>query len=310
MKRLSAEDVVSYVVDRLASGMYPTGSKLPTSRELALEIGVHRNTVTKAYHSLVDLGLVTTKQGRGTFATAKVHNENREIRSTKLNDGIASSIIEARRLGVSEQAVRRLVDEKIAAVYRSPPLRGAFTECNTEDLIAAIAEIEQLTGLRLAPLYLEEIERSPPKASASFDVIFTSLFHIIEVRELFADVRPRTNIVGIYTQPDEQAVGEIAQIKSGSRVGIIVSNIEGGHRYVAQINTFTSVATTVLVQPTDEEILALAGHVDVIIYSRSRLAQIRRLILATPTIGLSFHISRESANRVVESLTASARTSP
>ena len=309
MKRLAVEDVVSCVVDRLAIGMYPTGSKLPTSRELALEIGVHRNTVAKAYQSLVELGLVTMKQGRGTYVATMIHGQNQEARFAKLNDDIANSIVEGRRLGVSEETVRQLVDEHLATVYRSPPLRGAFTECNTEDLMATIAEIEQMTSLRLAPLYLEDIGHSPVEASAGFDVIFTSLFHIIEVRELLAEVRPSTSIVGLYTQPDENAIAEIAHIKSGSRVGIIVSNLEGGHRYVAQINTFTSVTTDILVCPTNEEILTLASNSDVIVYSRSRLAQIRRLDIVCPTIGLSFHISPESANRVVESLASSPKLS-
>ena len=56
MKRLSVQDVVDHVVDRLASGIYPPGGRLPTSRSLAAELGVHRNTIAKAYQSLVDLG--------------------------------------------------------------------------------------------------------------------------------------------------------------------------------------------------------------------------------------------------------------
>jgi hypothetical protein len=40
----------------------------------------------------------------------------------------------------------------------------------------------------------------------------------------------------------------------------------------------------------------------VIVTSRSRAAQIRRLRLGVPLIELSFHISWESANRVVDAL--------
>jgi hypothetical protein len=58
----------------------------------------------------------------------------------------------------------------------------------------------------------------------------------------------------------------------------------------------------VLIQPTDDEVKNLAREVDLIVTSRSRAAQIRRLNLSIPLIELSFHISRESANRVVDAL--------
>jgi hypothetical protein len=58
----------------------------------------------------------------------------------------------------------------------------------------------------------------------------------------------------------------------------------------------------ILIQPTDEAVKILANEVDLIVTSRSRAAQIRRLNLSIPLIELSFHISRESANRVVDAL--------
>jgi hypothetical protein len=144
--------------------------------------------------------------------------------------------------------------------------------------------------------------------AASYHVVFTSLFHLMEVRELLAEVSPRREIVGIYTQPDERALAEIAQIAPAARVGIVVSNSDGARRFEAQIQTFTRATARVLIQPTDKEILALAGEVDLIVASRSRLAQINRWSLSIPVIELSFHISRESANRVVDALYSAGDT--
>ncbi len=302
MNGLSVQAVVDHVMDRLASGIYSPGSKLPTSRELAIEMGVHRNTAAKAYRSLADLGLITVRQGRGSFAAVKAQQENRQLRITQLSESVTDCIVRARRSGMPEDDLRRLFDERVKAVYQAPPAQGVFVECNSEDLTVAITEIEQLTGIRLKPLLLDEIEQAPAKVSADADVIFTSLFHITEVKELIARVGATTKVVSLYTQPDEHALDEIAQINPGSRVGIVVSNVEGGRRYVAQLNTFTSVSPQVLVRPSDEEIRKLAQTVDVIVYSRSRARQMERLALETRTIGLSFHISRDSAARVTEVL--------
>lgn len=46
------------------------GQQLPPTRELALQLGVNRNTVTAAYDLLVDEGTATGHTGRGTFVSA------------------------------------------------------------------------------------------------------------------------------------------------------------------------------------------------------------------------------------------------
>jgi DNA-binding transcriptional regulator YhcF (GntR family) len=297
----SVPEIVSYVVDRLASGLYPPGCRLPTSRELAADLGVHRNTVAKAYRSLAELGLIATTPGRGTFAAARVEADNRRLHSQQMRDRLADAILRARRANLDEAELRRLIDEEIAAIYRRSP-RGAFVECNPEDLRVALAEIEQQSEARLAPVLLDALAADPAAVAAGFDVVFTSLFHLLEVRELLHGVEPSRPVVGIHTQPDERALAEIAQIAPNTRVGVVVSNADGARRFEAQLHTFTRATTRVLIKPRVEEIRDLAEAVDLIVTSRSRAAQLRRLHLALPLIELSFHISPESAHRVVDAL--------
>jgi len=302
MKPNAAHEIVSYVMDRLASGLYPPGCRLPTSRELATELGVHRNTVAKAYKSLVDLGLVSSAPGRGTFAAARLDLDNRRLHAQQISERLAEDILRARRSNISEERLRQTIAQHITAIYHAPPPRGAFVECNIEDLRVAIAEIEQQSGVRLAPLLLDALTGDPAEVAASYDVVFTSLFHLLEVRELLADPRPRGGVIGIHTQPDERGLAEIAQIEPDAHVGIVVSNSDGARRFQAQIQTFTEARAQVLIQPSDEAIRDLSREVDLIVTSRSRAAQIRRLNFAIPLIELSFHISRESANRVMAAL--------
>ncbi len=302
MKPNATQEIISYVMDRLASGLYPPGCRLPTSRDLATELGVHRNTVAKAYKSLVDLGLVSSAPGRGTFAAARLDLDNRGLHSQQISERLAEDILRARRSNISEDQLRQTIAEHIAAIYHAPPPRGAFVECNVEDLRVAIAEIEQQSDVRLAPLLLDALAGDPAGVAATFDVVFTSLFHLLEVRELLANATPHGGIIGIHTQPDERGLAEIAQIEPDAHVGIVVSNSDGARRFRAQIQTFSEAKAEVLIQPSDQAIRHLAREVDLIVTSRSRAAQIRRLNLAIPLIELSFHISRESANRVKNAL--------
>lgn len=301
MTQLAVGDIVSYVLDHLASGLYPPGSRLPTSRELADELGVHRNTAAKAYKSLSELGLITTTPGRGTFAAARVDLDRHRLHAQQISDRLADGILRARRGNIAEDDLRLLLDEHIIAIYHAPR-RGAFVECNAEDLRVLIGEIEQQSNVRLAPVLLDALAADGKGIAASYDVIFTSLFHVLEVRDLLAQSAPEARVIGIHAQPDERALAEIAQITPAARVGIVVSNDDGARRFAAQIASFSEASRQTLIRPSDEAIIGLARDVDLLVTSRSRAGQIRRLNLGLPVIELSFHISRESANRVIDEL--------
>ena len=53
----------------IISGQYPKGGKLPSVRDLALEVGVNPNTMHKALVELEEIGLIITKRTNGKFVT-------------------------------------------------------------------------------------------------------------------------------------------------------------------------------------------------------------------------------------------------
>lgn len=52
------------------SGRLPKGALLPSSRQLARSLGVHRNTVLAAYRELTAEGFIETLHGKGTYVAA------------------------------------------------------------------------------------------------------------------------------------------------------------------------------------------------------------------------------------------------
>lgn len=55
----------------ILSGHYKEDDKLPTVRDLAVELGINYNTANKAYQDLERDGYVNTVRGKGCFVTAK-----------------------------------------------------------------------------------------------------------------------------------------------------------------------------------------------------------------------------------------------
>ncbi|HZI94615.1 MAG TPA: PLP-dependent aminotransferase family protein [Patescibacteria group bacterium] len=54
----------------IEAGTLAPGDRLPTSRALCMKVGVNRLTVSRAYRDLIELGLVTSHVGRGTFVAS------------------------------------------------------------------------------------------------------------------------------------------------------------------------------------------------------------------------------------------------
>jgi GntR family transcriptional regulator len=306
MTNVSVQQVRDLIIDRLISGIYPHSSKLPTARELAKEVGAHRNTVAKAYQTLAEMGLVTLRQGRGTYVTGIIDESNHRPLRDQIRTSATELIYRARRLGIPREELQKILAEEIDHHYAVQTLRAGFMECNTDDTEAAVGEIELFTGYRLAPLLLKTLKDEPDQIIQNYDVVFTSLYHVKEVSTILKEIAPEIQVIGVYTQPDEAALAQVAQIPSGAHIGVVVSNEDGGRRFEAQIRTVAAGTVERLVLPSDEDVYQLAERSDYLVCSRSRSHQIDSLNLKIPMIVLPFHVSQQSSTRIIETLTEPA----
>jgi GntR family transcriptional repressor for pyruvate dehydrogenase complex len=67
---VAAEQVVAFVRGLIERGALKPGDRLASERELVQAIGVSRPSVRAGLRSLAAMGVVTTRQGAGTFITA------------------------------------------------------------------------------------------------------------------------------------------------------------------------------------------------------------------------------------------------
>lgn len=63
--------IVNQVRALLVAGAVRAGQKLPPVRQLALELGVHHNTVAEAYRNLADEGWLELRRRRGATVLAR-----------------------------------------------------------------------------------------------------------------------------------------------------------------------------------------------------------------------------------------------
>ena len=63
--------IIDQVKSAIATGRLEPGNRLPTVRQLAVDLSVNPNTVSRAYTELELTGLVDTHMGSGTFVGQK-----------------------------------------------------------------------------------------------------------------------------------------------------------------------------------------------------------------------------------------------
>lgn len=99
------EQIVSGIRTLLVSGAFAAGQRLPTVRQLAIDLGVHHNTVAEAYRVLAEEGWLDLRRGRGAVVVErqgpKATPEARQSFAQRLEELVAKAIAD----GVPRMAI-------------------------------------------------------------------------------------------------------------------------------------------------------------------------------------------------------------
>jgi GntR family transcriptional regulator len=101
--------IVEQVKGAIAAGRLQPGDRLPTHRDLAIELVVAPLTVKRAYDLLQDEGLISMEQGRGTFVTGERRPGRWRGARDELLGRIDGLIRQAQVMGLEAEAVEELL---------------------------------------------------------------------------------------------------------------------------------------------------------------------------------------------------------
>lgn len=158
------DQLVKQLELRILAGDFSRGSKLPSVRALARQVGVHRNTVAAAYRALEatrhvsvrrGVGLVVSEQGPGPRAA----DPNLAARVRQALDGLSAS-------GFARAAVR---DEVRAWLARSCG-RVVVVDPRVETAEVLAREIGEASGLPTTGLGFDELVASPASLDGALAV--------------------------------------------------------------------------------------------------------------------------------------------
>jgi GntR family transcriptional regulator len=91
----------------LVAGKLPPGRRLPPVRQLAIDLGVHHNTVALAYRTLADEGWLDLRRGRGAVVVERREQRASGRAKTEFSRRLEALVAKAAADGLSPQAVAR-----------------------------------------------------------------------------------------------------------------------------------------------------------------------------------------------------------
>ena len=92
--------------ERILRGEWKTGERIPSIRELAIELGVNPNTVTKSYQKLLDRELISNQRGRGYFVSENAAERAlQEMREEFMRDELPRIVGAMRLLGIGIEEI-------------------------------------------------------------------------------------------------------------------------------------------------------------------------------------------------------------
>ncbi|MEG4007546.1 GntR family transcriptional regulator [Microcoleus sp. Pol11C1] len=197
----------------IASRQFPPGHRLPSTRQLAMQTGLHRNTISKVYRQLENTGLVEAQAGSGIYVRAQGNEGGNKLKSPILEEyplankivqgsidqllGQGCTLNQARELFLAEIDWRLRCSARV--VVTAPAEDIGVGELMAKELEQALRIPIQLVPMEQLGTFLDQI---------SSGTVITSRYFIGEAESISAPRSVRVIPVDIYDYSQEiQLVG-------------------------------------------------------------------------------------------------------
>lgn len=107
------EQIGDRVKEAVAGGRLAPGDRLPSVRELAKELSINPNTVTRAYQALEQDGVILRRQGAGCFVSDRRSTLRDAERKRRLREAARRAVTEAFHLGFGEAEIQAAVEAEL-----------------------------------------------------------------------------------------------------------------------------------------------------------------------------------------------------
>ena len=213
----------------IASRQFPPGHRLPSTRQLAMQTELHRNTISKVYRQLEKIGLVASQAGSGIYVRAQGNEGGGRLKSPILDQypqayeivlesldkllAEGCSLNQARELFLSEIDWRLRCSARV--VVTAPTQDIGVGELMVQELEQALRIPVQLVPLEKLGSFLEQTQAGTVVTSRYFIGEAEAIASPKSVRVIPVDIYDySTEIQLVRSMPKDSCVG-LVSLSSG-----------------------------------------------------------------------------------------------
>ncbi len=208
----------------IASRQYPPGYRLPSTRQLAMQTGLHRNTISKVYRQLEDAGVVEAMPGSGIYVREQNSTDSARPQTVlwaefpQAREVVESGLDELLRQGCSLNQARELFLAEID--WRLRCSARVLVTTPGQDIGAGQLMVRELEAALKIPVQLVPLEElDTVLAQARSGTVVTSRYFISEAEAIAAPKSVRVIPVDIYDYKKE--LGLLKDLPKGSCLGMV-----------------------------------------------------------------------------------------
>ncbi|MBW4537909.1 MAG: GntR family transcriptional regulator [Myxacorys chilensis ATA2-1-KO14] len=232
----ASNQLYNQILFAIASRQFPPGHRLPSTRQLAMQTGLHRNTISKVYRQLEDAGVVDAHAGSGIYVRDQGHDAAIHIKSPLLDQYplahkiIQNSLDDLLKQGCSLGQARELflaeIDWRLrcsAQVLVTAPMHDIG---NGEVLLR---ELERALNIPMQLVPMEELSQILDQTRSS--TVVTSRYFIAQAEAIATPRAARVIPIDIYDF--EKEIKIVKAMQKGTCLGIV--SLSSGTVGVAEV---------------------------------------------------------------------------
>lgn len=232
----AAEGVAGTIRAGILRGTFKPGTRLPSARELAGQLRVNKNTISKAYGLLAREGVIEVAAGRRATVAAGGHARTgldaffrRQLRRV-----LPPVLREARLLGIAHERAVHVVLDEITRFYDAQARRVQFVECNKIDAQQYARDLGTLLGCAVDWRLIEDIA----DASDPTEIVAVPYYHLQDLSGRL----PAARLAAIHIAPDPEVLLQVLQTAQtmAGRVGLICGNANARERFSSLFRSYGS----------------------------------------------------------------------
>ena len=214
----------------IASQQFSPGHRLPSTRQLAMQTGLHRNTIGKVYNQLEATGLVESVPGSGIYVKSLGHESNHLLTNPTIDPTLSALDLVSQSLnilltqGYSLTQSRELFLSEIDWRWRCSSrvfLTVPQTDIGAGELM--LQELQQSLGIPVQLVALEKLEAELVRIHAA--TIVTTRYFIAAVETQLAQSKLVTSrsirVIPVDLQEYEKELALVKTLPKNSYVGIV-----------------------------------------------------------------------------------------